>query len=90
MDHSLLDFAGQALGQILGPHLLYLLFGVVIGLVVGILPGLGGISGMALVLPFVYGMDQTSALAMMIGLTSVTTTSDTFPSATIFTSCNVK
>lgn len=80
MDHSLLDFAGQALGQILGPHLLYLLFGVVIGLVVGILPGLGGISGMALVLPFVYGMDQTSALAMMIGLTSVTTTSDTFPS----------
>src|SRR3546814_7354835 len=37
-------------------------------------------SGMAFVLPFVYGMDPASAFAMMIGLTSVTTTSDTFPS----------
>jgi TctA family transporter len=60
--------------------MIYLVLGVVIGLAVGILPGLGGISGMSLVLPFVYGMDQSAALAMMIGLTSVTTTSDTFPS----------
>lgn len=80
MDPSLLDFATQALGQLLGPHLIYLLLGVVIGLAVGILPGLGGISGMSLLLPFVYGMDQSAALAMMIGLTAVTTTSDTFPS----------
>lgn len=61
-------------------HLTFLALGVLLGLSVGILPGLGGLAGMALVLPFVYGMDQTSALAMMIGLTSVTTTSDTFPS----------
>ncbi|MGQ7792491.1 tripartite tricarboxylate transporter permease [Faunimonas sp. B44] len=80
MDLTLFDFAMQALGQLLGPHLVYLLLGVVLGLAVGILPGLGGISGMALILPFVYGMDQGAALAMMIGLTSVTTTSDTFPS----------
>ena len=80
MDPTLVDFALQAFGQIMGPHLIYLVLGVVIGLAVGILPGLGGISGMSLVLPFVYGMDQSAALAMMIGLTSVTTTSDTFPS----------
>ena len=80
MDPTLFDFALQALGQLLGPHLVWLFLGVVLGLTVGILPGLGGISGMSLVLPFVYGMDQSAALAMMIGLTSVTTTSDTFPS----------
>ncbi|AZQ69733.1 hypothetical protein EF888_14720 [Silicimonas algicola] len=61
-------------------HLLHLLFGVVLGLSVGLLPGLGGLTAMALVLPFIYGMDQTSALAMIIGMTSVTNTSDTFPS----------
>jgi len=61
-------------------HLFYLITGVFLGLSVGLLPGLGGLTGMALVLPFIYGMDQTSALAMIIGMTSVTTTSDTFPS----------
>lgn len=80
MDPTLFDFALQALGQLLGPYLLYLIGGVILGLSVGILPGLGGISGMALLLPFVYGMDQGAALAMMVGMSSVTTTSDTFPS----------
>jgi len=47
---------------------------------VGILPGLGGIAGLSLVLPFFFGMDPGPALALMIGLTSVTATSDTFPS----------
>lgn len=61
-------------------HLLHLCFGVFLGLAVGILPGLGGTAGLALLLPFVFGMDPGLALAMMIGLQSVTTTSDTFPS----------
>ena len=56
-----------------------LVTGVVVGLTVGILPGLGGTAGLALLLPFVFGMDHDTALAMMIGLTAVTTTSDTFP-----------
>lgn len=60
-------------------HLVYLFFGVALGLAIGILPGLGGTAGLALLLPFVFGMEPTSALAMMIGLQSVTTTSDTFP-----------
>ena len=63
-----------------GSHLFYLCVGVLLGLVVGILPGLGGTAGLALVLPFVFGMEPSYALAMMIGLQSVTTTSDTFPS----------
>jgi TctA family transporter len=70
-----------ALAQLLsGAHFLHLIAGVLVGLTVGLLPGLGGIAGLSIVLPFVYGMDPAAALAMMIGLTSVTTTSDTFPS----------
>ncbi len=60
-------------------HLFYLCFGVFLGMVIGILPGLGGTSGLALLLPFVYNMEPSKALAMMIGLQSVTATSDTFP-----------
>ena len=71
----------QALASMLTPaHLMYLLLGTVLGLVVGILPGLGGIAGLSIVLPFVFGMDESHALSMMIGLLAPTVTSDTFPS----------
>jgi TctA family transporter len=61
-------------------HLMFLLIGCFLGLLVGVLPGLGGVAGLSLLLPFVYGMDASNALAMMIGLLAPTTTSDTFPS----------
>src|SRR3972149_1609775 len=60
-------------------HFLFLPLGTFLGLVVGILPGLGGIAGLSLLLPFVYGKDPTLVLPMMIGLLAVTNTSDTFP-----------
>ena len=60
-------------------HLLFLFGGTLLGLTVGILPGLGGTSGLALVLPFVFNLDPSHALAMMIGVLAPTTTSDTFP-----------
>jgi putative tricarboxylic transport membrane protein len=63
-----------------GWHILYMLIGVVIGLLVGILPGLGGIAGMAILLPFIYGMDPVSALGMLIGMVAVIPTGDTFAS----------
>ncbi|CAH0343172.1 tripartite tricarboxylate transporter permease [Rhizobium sp. CECT 9324] len=61
-------------------HLFYMTVGVVVGLVIGILPALGGIAGMSLLLPFIYGMDPTSAIAMMIGMLAILPTSDTFSS----------
>ncbi|WP_415715646.1 tripartite tricarboxylate transporter permease [Roseibium sp.] len=77
----MLEAALSALSQLSAPEtLLALVAGVVTGLVVGVLPGLGGTAGLALLLPFVFGMEPNTALAMMIGLTAVTTTSDTFPS----------
>ena len=77
----MMEAALSALTQLFALETLLALFaGVVTGLVVGILPGLGGTAGLALLLPLVFGMEPNTALAMMIGLTAVTTTSDTFPS----------
>lgn len=61
-------------------HLGFMLLGIVIGLGVGILPGLGGIAGMSLLMPFIYGMDPVSAIAMLIGMVAVIPTGDTFTS----------
>ncbi len=61
-------------------HFFYLILGVIIGLVIAILPGLGGTAGLSLVLPFIFGMDPISAVALMVGLLAVTSTGDTFPS----------
>jgi TctA family transporter len=76
----MLDVFISALTLLLTENLLYLIVGILIGTVIGILPGLGGTAGMALILPFVYGMDQTAALAVMIGLLGVVATGDTFTS----------
>ena len=61
-------------------HLLFLTLGTLLGLIVGVLPGLGGIAGLSILLPFVFGMEESHALSMMIGLLAPTVTSDTFPS----------
>lgn len=71
----------QSLINIMQPgHLLMLMAGVVLGLCVGILPGLGGIVGMTILLPVIYGMDPHTAFALLIGMVAVIPTSDTFPS----------
>ena len=41
-------------------------------------PGLGGIAGLSLLLPFMFGMDPILGLALMIGMVAVVPTSDTF------------
>ena len=72
---------GDAFAMIFQPEqLMYLMAGVLLGLSIGVLPGLGGIAGLALVLPFMYGMDPVSGLALMVGLIAVIPTSDTFSS----------
>ena len=72
---------GEAFLLVFHPtQLMYLLGGVLLGLSIGVLPGLGGIAGLALVLPFMFGMDPISGLALMVGLIAVIPTSDTFSS----------
>ncbi len=77
----MIEAAFSAFAALAAPsHLLYLAAGVMLGLAVGVFPGLGGIAGMSILLPFLYGMDQISALALLIGLVAVIPTSDTFTS----------
>ena len=72
---------GQAWVLILQPVVLgYLVLGVVMGLAVGVFPGLGGIAGLSLLLPFMFGMEPVLGLALMIGMVAVVPTSDTFAS----------
>ena len=71
----------QAWSLILQPAVLgYLVMGVMMGLCVGVFPGLGGIAGLSLLLPFMFGMDPMLGLALMIGMVAVVPTSDTFAS----------
>ena len=53
---------------------LFMLVGIAIGFVVGILPGLGGATTLALMLPFIYKMDPTTAFAFLLGSHAVTAT----------------
>lgn len=77
----MLEALGEAFTILLtAQHLTHLTYGVLLGLVVGVFPGLGGIVGLSLLLPFLYGMDPVSALAMLVGLVAVIPTSDTFTS----------
>jgi TctA family transporter len=72
---------GDAWGLILQPVVLgYLVLGVLMGLCIGVFPGLGGIAGLSLLLPFMFGMDPILGLALMVGMVAVVPTSDTFAS----------
>ena len=71
----------QAVVNILAPsHLVMLVAGVLIGLSLGVIPGIGGVVGLALLLPFTFDMSPVTAFAFLIGMLAVTTTSDTIPS----------
>ena len=53
----------------------YMLLGIAIGFWVGLLPGIGGLSTLALMLPFSYSIkDPISAFAFLLGMLAVTGT----------------
>ena len=77
----MLDLILQAFQTLFSPeHFQFLILGVLLGLVIGVFPGLGGIAGLSLLLPFLYGMNEVSALATLVGLVAVIPTSATFTS----------
>jgi TctA family transporter len=51
-----------------------MLVGIGVGFAVGILPGLGGPTAMALMLPFIFKMNAVEAFAFLLGMTAVTAT----------------
>ena len=62
------------------PALGFLVFGVFIGIWLGAVPGLGGILGLVILLPFTFDMEPVSAIALLLGMYAVTTSSDTIAS----------
>ncbi|NBS12325.1 MAG: hypothetical protein EBS77_06600 [Gammaproteobacteria bacterium] len=80
MEITALEAAINALAIVSDPFRLGMLFlGVVSGLFLGIIPGIGGLVGMALILPFTFTMDPYTAFAVLLGMAAVVNTSDTIP-----------
>lgn len=76
----MVEAAMQALGYMFRLDVfLMLLAGIGVGITIGILPGLGGVTGMCLLLPFVWTLKPEAALALLIGMIGVLRTSDTIP-----------
>lgn len=77
---GVLETAGHALVSLMSfERLVFLWFGVIVGLMLGLLPGIGGLTGFALLVPFTYTMDPIAALAMLLGMHASNTMSDTIP-----------
>jgi TctA family transporter len=84
MQPDMLGMAWHALGLLLEPmRLLILVVGVLIGLAIGVLPGLSGVVGLALLIPFTYNLDSHTAFALLLGMAAVITSSD-FITAVLF------
>lgn len=62
---------------------LYLMLGIVVGMFLGIVPGLSGLTGMGLLLPFAIGQPPEIAFAFLLGMYAVTTQTDTIPAVLI-------
>ena len=72
--------AGKALIALLEPQrMMFLMLGCMMGLILGIVPGIGGLAGTAMLLPFTFGMDPYSAFALLLGLGATTATGDPIP-----------
>ena len=77
---AVLDAAGHALVMLADPYRFALLsLGAFLGVILGILPGIGGLAGTALLLPFTLTMDPYTAFAFLLGLASTTATGDPIP-----------
>ena len=76
----MLEAAAHALTLMVEPMRLgFLALGALLGLILGILPGIGGIAGIAILIPFTYAMDPYTAFAFLLGLASTTATGDPIP-----------
>src|SRR6195952_3992220 len=72
--------AGKAFLILMDPtRLMFLGLGCIMGLILGIIPGIGGLAGTAMLLPFTYDMDPYTAFALLLGLGATTATGDPIP-----------
>ena len=77
----MLEAAQQGLqGIVAWPAFGYLLLGISLGVFFGMVPGLSGLSGMAILLPFTFDLQPYEAMALLMGMYAITSTSDTISS----------
>ena len=76
---ALSDAFGMILQHVFG----YLVLGVCMGLAIGVFLVWAG-SQVCLLLPFMFGMEPLTGLALMVGMVAVVPTSDTFASVLAF------
>lgn len=62
------------------PVIGFLLLGIFIGIWFGAVPGLGGVTGLVILIPFTFDMEPVPAFALLLGMYAVTSTSDTIAS----------
>ncbi len=62
------------------PAIGYLFAGVMLGMFFGAVPGLSGLVGLAILLPFTFGLGPGPTFAFLLGMYAVTTTADTLSS----------
>ncbi|MCK9914310.1 tripartite tricarboxylate transporter permease [Microbacteriaceae bacterium K1510] len=76
----MIEAAAHALSALLEPvRFAILVGGVLLGLLLGVIPGLGGVVGLAILIPFTYNLDPYAAFALLLGMAAVTTISDLIP-----------
>ena len=64
-----LGWIGQGFMVALSPtNLLFCFIGVLMGTLIGVLPGIGPVSGVAILLPIVFSLEPTSAMIMLAGI----------------------
>jgi TctA family transporter len=75
-----LDAIVIATGEIFTVSRIAWLFGgVLLGSVIGFVPGIGGRTTLAILLPFIVKMDPASALVLIVGIHAIGNTADTIP-----------
>lgn len=75
-----LEIALHALTLMIEPaRLMFLALGVLCGVILGIIPGIGRLSGVAILMPFTFGMDPFTAFGFLLGLAATTATGDPIP-----------
>ena len=76
----MLDAIVTATGEIFTISRMGWLFGgVLLGSVIGFVPGIGGRTTLAILLPFIVKMDPASALVLIVGIHAIGNTADTIP-----------
>lgn len=64
-----LEFLAYGFEQLLTPgRIMFLFLGVILGLLTGVIPGVGGTTGVAILLPVTVFLEPTSALVMLAGI----------------------